>query len=38
MTRFCVHDTVDARLIAMQERKKEEINGVMEDQGETISK
>jgi SNF2 family DNA or RNA helicase len=38
MTRLCVKDTVDMRLIAMQKRKQEEIDSVMEDQGETVKK
>jgi SNF2 family DNA or RNA helicase len=38
MTRFCVKDTVDKRLIEMQEHKQEEIDSVMEDQGETVKK
>lgn len=37
MTRFCVKDTVDKRLIEMQEYKKEEIDSVMEDKT-TMSK
>lgn len=38
MTRFCVKNTVDERLIEMQERKQEEIDEVMEDDGERIKK
>ncbi|KAF2199121.1 hypothetical protein GQ43DRAFT_347720, partial [Delitschia confertaspora ATCC 74209] len=38
MTRFCVKNTVDERLIQMQETKQEEIDSVMEDGGSTLSK
>jgi SNF2 family DNA or RNA helicase len=38
MSRLCVKDTVDSRLIAMQERKKKEINEVMEDDGSRVKK
>ncbi|KAF2829455.1 hypothetical protein CC86DRAFT_287097 [Ophiobolus disseminans] len=38
MSRFCVSNTVDARLIAMQERKQQEINEVMEDDGTRVKK
>jgi SNF2 family DNA or RNA helicase len=38
MTRFCVKNTVDQRLIEMQERKKEEIDKVMADDGSTVKK
>lgn len=33
MSRICVENTVDQRLIDMQERKEKEINEVMEDDG-----
>ncbi|KAF9694487.1 hypothetical protein EKO04_007498 [Ascochyta lentis] len=33
MSRLCVKDTVDERLIQMQETKQKEIDGVMEDRG-----
>jgi SNF2 family DNA or RNA helicase len=38
MSRSCVKNTVDARLIALQERKQKEINGVMEDDGTRVKK
>jgi SNF2 family DNA or RNA helicase len=38
MSRLCVRNTVDARLVAMQERKQKEINGVMEDDGSRVKK
>jgi SNF2 family DNA or RNA helicase len=38
MSRLCVKNTVDARLIALQERKQKEINGVMEDDGTRVKK
>ncbi|KAF2873730.1 SNF2 family N-terminal domain-containing protein [Massariosphaeria phaeospora] len=38
MTRLCVKNTVDQRLIDMQERKKKEIDEVMEDDGSTVGK
>jgi SNF2 family DNA or RNA helicase len=38
MSRLCVRSTVDARLVAMQERKQKEINGVMEDDGSRVKK
>jgi SNF2 family DNA or RNA helicase len=38
LTRFCVRNTVDDRLIEMQERKQQEIDGVMEDKNETAKK
>jgi SNF2 family DNA or RNA helicase len=38
MSRLCVKKTVDARLIAIQERKHKEINGVMEDDGTRVKK
>ncbi|KAF2473961.1 uncharacterized protein BDR25DRAFT_282108 [Lindgomyces ingoldianus] len=38
MTRFCVQNSVDQRLIDMQERKKREIDEVMEDDGSTVKK
>ncbi|KAF2188287.1 hypothetical protein K469DRAFT_627819 [Zopfia rhizophila CBS 207.26] len=38
MTRFCVKNTVDQRLIDMQERKKKEIDEVMEADGSTVKK
>ncbi|KZM25989.1 uncharacterized protein EKO05_0009128 [Ascochyta rabiei] len=33
MSRLCVEDTVDERLVEMQKNKKKEIDGVMEDRG-----
>lgn len=33
MTRMCVKETVDERLIAMQARKQKEIDEVMDDRG-----
>lgn len=38
MSRICVRNTVDERLIAMQKRKEEEINEVMEDDGTRVKK
>lgn len=38
MSRLCVKDTVDQRLIEMQERKESEINEVMEDGGKRTNK
>jgi len=38
MSRLCVKNTVDERLIAMQKRKREEINEVMEDDGTRVKK
>jgi hypothetical protein len=33
MTRFCVRNTVDERLVRMQQRKQKEIDEIMEDDG-----
>lgn len=38
MTRFTVKDTVDERLMGMQERKQREIDEVMEDDGPRTKK
>jgi SNF2 family DNA or RNA helicase len=38
MSRLCVKNTVDERLIEMQERKQNEIASVMEDDGKTMKK
>ena len=38
MSRLCVRNTVDERLIQMQERKQREIEKVMEDDGTTLKK
>lgn len=38
MTRLCINNTVDHRLIEMQKRKQEEIDEVMEDGGTTLKK
>ena len=38
MSRLCVKNTVYERLIAMQERKQNEIASVMEDDGKTMKK
>lgn len=38
MSRLCVKDTIDSKLVAMQERKQKEIDGVMEDSGRTVKK
>lgn len=38
MSRFCVQNTVDERLMEMQKRKNEEIAEVMEDNGKTMKK
>ncbi len=38
MSRMCVKNTVDERVIEMQTRKQREIDGVMEDHGKTTRK
>jgi SNF2 family DNA or RNA helicase len=38
MSRLCVRNTVDERLIEMQEKKQQEIASVMEDDGKTMKK
>lgn len=38
MTRMCVRDTVDERLIEMQQNKQQEIDNVMEDRGRKTKK
>ena len=38
MSRLCVKDTVDERLIQMQERKQTEIEAVMDDDGSKVKK
>lgn len=38
MTRLCVSNTVDARLIKMQDKKQKEIDQVMEDDGSRVKK
>ncbi|KAH7088900.1 SNF2 family N-terminal domain-containing protein [Paraphoma chrysanthemicola] len=38
MSRLCVKNTVDTRLMDMQERKEKEISEVMEDDGERMKK
>ncbi|KAF2750189.1 hypothetical protein M011DRAFT_397133 [Sporormia fimetaria CBS 119925] len=38
MTRFCVRNTVDERLIQMQDRKQKEIDEIMEDDGTRLKK
>lgn len=38
MSRLCVKNTVDQRLVAMQERKKREIDEVMQDDGTRVKK
>jgi SNF2 family DNA or RNA helicase len=38
MSRLCVKNTVDSRLIQMQERKTKEISEVMEDGGKHVKK
>lgn len=38
MSRLCVENTVDERLVAMQERKEKEIAEIMEDDGTTLRK
>jgi hypothetical protein len=38
MSRLCVKNTIDQRLIAMQDRKQKEIDGVMENKGEWKSR
>jgi SNF2 family DNA or RNA helicase len=38
MTRFCVENTIDQDLVDMQERKQEEIDGIMENGGTTNKK
>jgi SNF2 family DNA or RNA helicase len=36
LTRLCVKNTVDERLIEMQEKKQKEIDEVMNDKGKTV--
>jgi len=38
MSRLCVRDTVDERLIQMQEKKQKEIDLVMTENGRTVSR
>lgn len=38
MSRLCVKNTVDSKLIEMQERKTKEIGEIMEDNGERMKK
>ncbi|KAF1919601.1 SNF2 family N-terminal domain-containing protein [Ampelomyces quisqualis] len=38
MSRMCVQNTVDERLIRMQDRKQEEIDGVMEDKDKYLKR
>lgn len=38
MTRMCVKNTVDERLIEMQTTKQKEIDGVMDDRGRKTKK
>jgi SNF2 family DNA or RNA helicase len=38
MSRLCVKNTIDQRLIEMQEHKQHEIASVMEDDGKTMKK
>jgi len=38
MTRFCVKNTVDEDLVEMQDRKQDEIDGIMENGGTTNKK
>ena len=38
LSRMCVRNTVDERLIEMQARKQKEIDNVMEDRGKTMKK
>ncbi|KAJ4301538.1 hypothetical protein N0V90_003631 [Kalmusia sp. IMI 367209] len=38
LTRFCVKNTVDERLIQMQEKKQKEIDSVMKDDGSKVKK
>lgn len=38
MSRLCVENTVDMRLIQMQKRKQDEIDAVMEDDGTKVKK
>ena len=38
MTRFCVENTVDEDLVKMQDRKQDEIDGIMENGGATSKK
>jgi len=38
MSRLCVRNTVDERLIEMQDHKQEEIDEVMEDKGKRTKK
>lgn len=38
MSRFCVRNTIDEKLVEMQERKQGEIDLVMEDDGKKAKK
>lgn len=38
MSRLCVRNTIDQRLMEMQDRKNKEINEVMEDDGSRVKK
>lgn len=38
LTKFCVKNTVDDRLVEMQEKKQKEIDEVMDDKNETAKK
>lgn len=38
MSRLCVKNSIDSRLIEMQTRKNKEINEVMEDDGKRVQK
>jgi SNF2 family DNA or RNA helicase len=38
MSRLCVSNTIDARLVEMQKRKTKEINEVMEDNNKRVKK
>lgn len=38
MSRLCVKDTVDERLVEMQERKEAEIEAIMNDDGSKVKK
>ena len=38
MTRMCVRNTIDDRIMAMQKKKQEEIDEIMEDGGRTVKR
>lgn len=37
-SKLCVEDTIDSRLISLQEKKQKEIDSVFEDNGDKVKK